>query len=328
MDAYSQSGVNLSAARQVVELLSPLAARTRDEHTLTGVGGFAGLMQVPSGYRQPVLAACADGVGSKLQLACELTELSGIGQDLVAMCINDLLCAGAQPWFFLDYLATAKLDPESAGEVLASIAEACRSAEVVLLGGETAEMPGVVPPDSYELAGFAVGICERERLFDPVACRPGDVLLGIASNGLHSNGYSLVRSLLRPEQRRQMVAELLAPTRLYWPELRPVLRLAGRELRGLAHITGGGILENLPRVLPPGLGARVVPGRWPCPAIFENLSELGKLEHEDTFGTFNMGLGMIAVVARESAEAVREEFPEDTYEVGELVEGEGVILSP
>ncbi len=303
---YKDSGVDIDAGDALVERIRPLAARTLRPEVLSGVGGFGGLFALPPGrWKEPVLVAGTDGVGTKLKVAFAAGRHSTIGIDLVAMSVNDVLTSGAEPLFFLDYFATARLDVEQAAAVVSGVAEGCAQAGCTLLGGETAELPSFYSRGEYDLAGFCVGVVERSRMVSGRTIRPGDALLGLASSGLHSNGFSLARRVLleqahlaleaQPEGLgRRLVDELLAPTRIY---VKDVLALREAvDVRGLAHITGSGLPGNLPRCLPEGTRAVLHASRWPCPPIFSLISRLGGVAREEMFSTFNMGLGMVCVV--------------------------------
>jgi len=332
---YKAAGVDIDAGDALVRRIAPAAARTARPGADAGLGGFGGFFDLrAAGFRDPVLVASTDGVGTKLELAQALGRHRGVGIDLVAMCVNDLAAQGAEPLFFLDYFATGALDREAATAVVEGIAEGCVSAGCALIGGETAEMPGFYPPGRYDLAGFAVGAVERERMDEPRA-RPGDILLGLASNGLHANGFSLVRRIVEEEgldlsgpspfSDGALGEALLAPTRIY---VRPVLAaLAAGGVRALAHITGGGLVENPPRGLPPGLAMRIDCAAWPLPPAFEWLA--GHVAPEELARTFNCGIGMTAAVPPDRADALIACFEaagETVFRIGEVVEGEGVAL--
>jgi phosphoribosylformylglycinamidine cyclo-ligase len=331
---YRDAGVDIDAGERAVELMRPAVESTRRPEVLGGIGGFGGFFALEIGrYRRPVLVAGTDGVGTKLRLAIELGRHRSVGVDVVAMCVNDILVHGAEPLFFLDYLAMGRLVPEKAAEIVAGVAEGCRLAGCALLGGETAEMPGFYPAEDYDLAGFAVGIVEREALIDGSAIRPGDRLLGLASSGLHSNGFSLARKVLLevagyslrdrvPALGCELGEELLRPTRIYVRSVLPLAR-EGR-LRGMAHITGGGLLDNLARILPPGTKAVLEPGSWPVPPIFELIREAGNVPPREMARTFNLGLGLVLAVAPEEAETVRQRLMaagEQCYLVGRVEAG-------
>jgi phosphoribosylformylglycinamidine cyclo-ligase len=303
---YKDAGVDIEAGDALVERIKPFAARTLRPEVVAGVGGFGGLFAIPPGkYREPVLVSGTDGVGTKLKVAIAAGMHDTVGIDLVAMSVNDILTSGAEPLFFLDYLATGRLDVDQAAEVVKGIAEGCARAGCTLLGGETAEHPGA-HGNEYDLAGFCVGIVERSRVLTGASIRPGDVVLGLASTGVHSNGYSLVRRILsdarvsldaRPaELGGRTVAEvLLEPTRIYVKDV--LALLAAVEVKGLAHITGSGLPGNVPRCLPDGTRAVLEARRWPRPPVFDWLQRLGGVSNEGMDSTFNMGLGMVAMVS-------------------------------
>lgn len=339
---YRDAGVDLEAGYEAVRRIGSLARATYDGNVVAGIGGFAGLYRLPhggmgrtgTGLDGIVLAAGADGVGTKMLVAERLGRLETVGVDAVAYCVNDLLCHRARPLFFLDYIGGGRIDPSEVEALVRGVAEGCRQAGCVLLGGETAEMPGVYRPGSYDLVGFAVGVME-EAPPDPSRIEPGDVLLGLPSSGLHASGFSLVRRVVEeagldldttlPGLEGSLGEELLRPTRIY---VEPVLSLwKAVGLKGAANISGGGVPENVPRVLPPGTGARLDLGSWPVPPIFPILQAAGELPDETVRSTFNMGLGMILIVA---PEAVQEAVAflagrgEAVYRVGQVVEGEGV----
>lgn len=309
--SYREAGVDLGAARRHTRNIARFVSG--------GVTGFASVVPLPE-LRDPLLVASTDGVGTKLLLALEQGRLEGLGQDLVAMCVNDLACTGARPLFFLDYLAVGALDPDAAGVVVESIARACEACGCALVGGETAELPGLYAPGHFDLAGFAVGVVEREDLLGPHRVQAGDVVLGLPSSGLHSNGFSLVRALIR-DGRLAPTPALLEPTRLY-PEVILRLREAGVALRSAAHITGGGLPENLPRALPDGLRAVLDPGAWTLPPAIEAVLATGGVSPDEAWSTFNMGLGMCLVVPEASVEPARA-LIEDVRVVGWVEAGEG-----
>jgi len=311
---YADAGVSIAAGNALVKAIAPLAKATARPGADAELGGFGGFFDLKAaGYADPLLVAANDGVGTKLKLAIDMGRHDGVGIDLVAMCANDLLVQGAEPLFFLDYFATGKLDAQIAEAVIASIAEGCRQAGCALIGGETAEMPGMYAPGDYDLAGFCVGAVERDQALTGGTIAPGDVLLGLASSGVHSNGFSLVRRLIadngwkldRPAQfdhERLLGDALLEPTRIYVKSLLPLVR-SGR-IKGLAHITGGGILENIPRVLPDTCHAVVDAGAWPLPRLFAFLQAGGAIEPGELARTFNCGIGMVAIVAASEADSV------------------------
>jgi phosphoribosylformylglycinamidine cyclo-ligase len=306
---YRDAGVDIDAGDDLVETIKPIAAATNRPGVLAGVGGFGALFQVPTDrYREPVLVSSTDGVGTKLKLAIELNKHDTIGIDLVAMCVNDVIVQGAEPLFFLDYFATGKLDNETAKAVIRGIGEGCRQAGCALVGGETAEMPGMYSQGDYDLAGFTVGVVEKSKIIDGLSVKMNDVLIGIASSGLHSNGYSLVRKVIevnkaalsQPFDGRQLGDVLLTPTRIYVKSLLALLRLV--PVHAAAHITGGGLPGNVPRVLPKGVRA-VIDGRaWKRHAIFDWLQENGGIEDFEMYRTFNCGIGMVLAVDAQDAE--------------------------
>ncbi|SIS88893.1 phosphoribosylformylglycinamidine cyclo-ligase [Roseivivax lentus] len=309
---YADAGVDIDAGNALVERIKPAAKRTDRAGTMSGLGGFGALFDLKAaGYSDPVLVAATDGVGTKLRIAIDTGHYDSVGIDLVAMCVNDLVCQGAEPLFFLDYFATGKLELDAAAAVIEGIAEGCEAANTALIGGETAEMPGMYPPGDFDLAGFAVGAMERGAAL-PADVGEGDVLLGLASNGVHSNGYSLVRKLVErsglgwdarcPWGEGTLGGALLSPTRLYVTPCLGAIRAGG--VHALAHITGGGLTENLPRVLPPSLGAEIDLGAWDLPPVFGWLQAQGALEAAEMLKTFNCGIGMVLVVAADRADAI------------------------
>ncbi len=307
-DAYRKAGVDIEAGYAVVQGIKESVKRTRRPEVLGGLGGFGGLFALGSKYTDPVLVSGTDGVGTKLLVAQRLGRHETIGIDLVAMCVNDVLTTGAEPLFFLDYFATGKLSPEITVEVVRGIAEGCVQAGCALVGGETAEMPGMYHPGHYDLAGFCVGAVERTQLLDPAAVQPGDALVGIPSSGIHSNGYSLVRQLCdgldwsKAHGLGEPLADtLMRPTRIYTPEVRTLL--GDFEVHALVHITGGGFHENIPRALPDGCQALLDKGTWNVPPIFGLLQRLGALSDRDMETTFNNGVGMVAIVPQAQAQA-------------------------
>jgi phosphoribosylformylglycinamidine cyclo-ligase len=322
---YRTAGVDIDAGDALVENIKPLAKRTLREGVLAGIGGFGARFEVPKRYRNPVLVSGTDGVGTKLKLAFELQRHDSIGIDLVAMSVNDILVQGAEPLFFLDYYACGKLDVATATSVVGGIARGCEIAGCALIGGETAEMPGMYPPGEYDLAGFAVGVVEKNRIIDGSRIAPGDVVLGLASSGAHSNGYSLVRRILeraRPDlssdfHGRPLSDVILAPTRIY---VKPVLALLAQiEVKGLAHITGGGLLENVPRILGDGLTAQLDRKAWPQPPLFDWLQIQGSVADQEMLRVFNCGIGMVLVVAKQDAaraSTLLEAAGERVYEIG------------
>ena len=306
--SYRDAGVDIEAGDALVDRIKPMARRTLRPEVLGSLGGFGALFELTGKYREPVLVSGTDGVGTKLKLAFQLNRHDTVGQDLVAMSVNDILVQGAEPLFFLDYFACGRLDVDTAASVVSGIARGCELAGCALIGGETAEMPGMYPDGEYDLAGFAVGAVEKAEIVDGSAIGDGDVLLGLASSGAHSNGYSLIRKILavggakldRPFEDRTLGEALLAPTRIY---VKPVLQLLTQvEVHAIAHITGGGLTENLPRVLPPRTKAIIDTSSWPRPAIFQWLQQQGGVAEAEMWRTFNCGVGMVIGVAAEDAE--------------------------
>ncbi|WP_111732864.1 phosphoribosylformylglycinamidine cyclo-ligase [Roseovarius amoyensis] len=332
---YAEAGVDIDAGNALVERIKPAAKATARPGVMSGLGGFGALFDLrAAGYDDPVLVAATDGVGTKLRLAIDTGEMDTIGIDLVAMCVNDLVCQGAEPLFFLDYFATGKLDIDSAARVIEGIAKGCTGSGCALIGGETAEMPGMYGAGDFDLAGFAVGAMERGAAL-PAGVAAGDVLLGLASDGVHSNGYSLVRRLVEvsglgwadpcPWADGTLGAALLAPTRLYVRSALAAIRAGG--VHALAHITGGGLTENLPRVLPEGVGAEVDLSSWQLPGVFEWLARTGDLAEAEMLKTFNSGIGMVLAVDAARADdlaAGLAQAGETVIRLGHLVEGQGV----
>ncbi|MEF3191429.1 MAG: phosphoribosylformylglycinamidine cyclo-ligase [Campylobacterales bacterium] len=326
--SYKDAGVDIDAGNAFVERIKPYVKRTVRPGVIGGIGSFSGAFALPAGYKEPVLLSATDGVGTKLRLAIDSGHLSTVGIDLVAMCVNDLICNFGEPLFFLDYYATGKLNVDEATQVVAGIAEGCVLAECALVGGETAEMPGMYHEKDFDLAGFAVGVAERSDIERSSMVRPGDRLIGLPSSGIHSNGYSLVRKLLLEKlgmrfddefEGRPLIETLLEPTRIYVKEF----KAHRSSIKALAHITGGGIVENLPRVLPEGLSAVVNKRAIPVQPIFELMGRY--VEESEMFRTFNMGIGMIWVVAPEDADKVAAEV--GGVDLGEIVAGgDGVTL--
>ena len=327
--SYADAGVDIDAGDALVERIKPYAKRTLRPEVLAGIGGFGALVDIGQRYRHPVLVAGTDGVGTKLKLAFALDRHDTVGIDLVAMSVNDILVQGAEPLFFLDYFASGKLDVDIAEAVIKGIAKGCEEANCALIGGETAEMPGMYSAGEYDLAGFAVGVVEKDAIIDGRSIAAGDVVLGIASSGPHSNGFSLVRRIVEatrvhlemPFEGRTLGEVLLEPTRIY---VRPLLRLM-REVRvkGIAHITGGGLIENIPRVLPNNVQARIERARWTRPPIFDWLQREGNLKDAEMHRVFNCGIGMVVVVAANDAEraiAVLDAAGERAQMIGTVVE--------
>ncbi len=335
---YADAGVNINAGDEAVRLMREAVRSTYRPEALADIGGFGGLFALNAArYRAPVLVAGTDGVGTKLRVAMLADRHDTIGIDAVAMCVNDILVQGAEPLFFLDYLAVGRLVPEKVATIVGGVAEGCRQAGCALIGGETAEMPGFYGPDEYDLAGFAVGVVERSQIIDGKRIVPGDKLIGLSSSGLHSNGYSLARKALLDvagcnvdtyveRLGRTLGEELLVPTRIYVKVLMPLLERF--NIKGLAHITGGGLTGNIPRMLPPGARATVKMGTWPVPPVFDLIKEAGKVAGREMLRTFNMGIGLVAVVAAEQAGTVMDDLSargEKSHLIGEVVEGAGGV---
>ncbi len=333
---YADAGVDIDAGNALVERIKPAAKRTVRPGVMSGLGGFGGLFDLKAaGYDDPILVAATDGVGTKLRIAIDTGHVDGVGVDLVAMCVNDLICQGAEPLFFLDYFATGKLELDQAARIIEGIARGCEGSGCALIGGETAEMPGMYPKGDFDLAGFAVGAMERGQDL-PRDIAEGDVLLGLASDGVHSNGYSLVRRIVEmsglgwgddcPWATGSLGAALLTPTRLYVRSVLGAMKQGG--VKGMAHITGGGVTENLPRVLPEGLAATVDLGSWDLPPVFRWLAETGGMAEGELLKTFNSGLGMIVVAdpARASeVKAALEAAGETVSEIGHVTRGDGTV---
>jgi phosphoribosylformylglycinamidine cyclo-ligase len=337
---YKAAGVDIDAGNEAVKLMKQHVARTMRPEVKTDLGGFGGLFALAGKYEKPILVAGTDGVGTKLKIAIEMDQHDTVGIDLVAMSVNDIVVQGAEPLFFLDYIATGKLIPEQVEQIVAGIADGCVQAGCALIGGETAEMAGMYADGEYDLAGFAVGVVEEDRVVTGASIESGNVIVGLASNGVHSNGYSLVRHLLFtkhdyhinayvPSLDNTLGTELLKPTRIY---VKPVLELLKRfNIKGMAHITGGGFIENIPRILPENLQAKIKLGSWEVPKIFKLLAELGEMDDYNLYRTFNMGIGYIIVVNKDEANEVVQlanELGETATIIGKITKGEkGVILS-
>lgn len=335
---YKQAGVDVEAGYQAVERIKRHAARTFDTNVLGGIGSFGSMysLQGFAGMTDPVLVSGTDGVGTKLKIAFAMDKHDTVGIDCVAMCVNDVVCQGAKPLFFLDYIATGKLVPEQVADIVKGVAEGCLQAGCALIGGETAEMPGFYAPGEYDMAGFAVGIAERAACVDGSGIRAGDVLIGLASSGVHSNGFSLVRRLFGEDARAMARYEadlgatlgetLLTPTRIY---VQSILSLLNRfTLKGVAHITGGGFIENIPRMLPAGLCARIEPQSWRIPPIFPLMQRTGNITERAMYNTFNMGIGMVLAVDADTAQpllAACAELGEQASIIGSVEVGEGSI---
>lgn len=331
--SYRDAGVDIDEGNALVEDIKPLIQATMRPEVLGGLGGFGGLFALPKGYEEPILVSGTDGIGTKLRLGIDTGQLDGLGIDLVAMCVNDVLVCGAEPLFFLDYFATGKLERAVATRVIAGVAKGCAQAGCSLIGGETAEMPGVYAPGDFDAAGFCVGIVEKSRMLSGESVAPGDVLLGLASSGAHSNGFSLIRRILEASgtpndmpfgDTGQSIADvLLAPTRIY---VKPVLELLrSQPVHAICHITGGGLPENLPRVLPQNCDAEIDSSSWPRPEIFRWLAETGGVAPAEMWRTFNCGIGLVLTVPAEAVSAARAQLEaagETVYEIGRITAGE------
>jgi phosphoribosylformylglycinamidine cyclo-ligase len=333
--AYTRAGVDITAGQRATQLMAAAVQATYGPEVLAGLGAFGGMYDATGlhAMAQPVLVASTDGVGTKTKVAARLGRWDTIGRDLVNHCVNDILVQGAHPLFFLDYVASAHLDPEQIATIVGGVAAACREAGCALLGGETAEMPGVYQPGEIDLVGTIVGVVERGRILNGARIQAGDVILGLPATGLHTNGYSLARRVLDPLDWTAPMPELdcvragealLAVHRSY---LEPVRRLwaGGVEVRGLSHVTGGGVVDNLPRVLPSGVGAVIRRGTWPEPPIFSLIQRLGHISDEEMFHVFNMGLGMLAIVPPEHVSLAQTALPDDVYVVGEITAGQSTV---
>ncbi|MDY6825752.1 MAG: phosphoribosylformylglycinamidine cyclo-ligase [Bacillota bacterium] len=333
---YRQAGVNIDAGEEAVERIKGMARSTFRPEVLHDIGGFGGLFAPETGkMKEPVLVSGCDGVGTKLKVAFAAGKHGTVGIDCVAMCVNDILAQGAEPLFMLDYLAVGKLRPLQVEEIVSGVAEGCRQAGCALLGGEMAEMPGFYPPGEYDLAGFAVGMVEREKIIDGKNIASGDILVGLASNGLHSNGYSLARKVLLKQNKLNLEDnlqalgqtvgnELLQPTTIYVKSVLEALK--DFSIKGMAHITGGGLPGNLPRILPPGLKAVVKEGSWPVPAIFKLIEELGPVKREEMFRVFNMGIGFVLTVPEGEAHPLVDYFKDKgikAFVIGKIEKGTG-----
>lgn len=336
-NAYKQAGVDVEAGYESVNLIKEDVKKTAIQGVLGSIGGFGGLFEVPKGYENPVLVSGTDGVGTKIKIAFLLDKHDTIGQDCVAMCVNDIACSGAKPLFFLDYIAIGKNVPEKVAKIVKGVADGCVKAGCALVGGETAEHPGLMPEDEYDVAGFSVGVVEKSQITDGTKAKAGDVLIGIASSGVHSNGYSLVRKVFgidgenakeiletySEELGKTIGEELLTPTRIY---VKPLLKLIDEVgINTVSHITGGGFIENVPRMLPDGLKAVIKKGTWEILPVFSLMQKMADIPERDMYNTFNMGIGMIVAVDSDKADkAVKclEEAGEKAYIIGTLEEGE------
>ena len=327
-DPYKSAGVDIDAGNNLVDLIKKDVASTHTPNVLGNIGGFAGMFKLDDDYKNPILVACTDGVGTKVALAQDANKLNNIGQDLVAMCVNDLIVCGAKPLFFLDYFASSKLEVDEASKVIKSIASACKDSGCALLGGETAEMPGHYLGNNFDLAGFSVGCVEKDKIIDSKTIKENDVLIGIESSGPHSNGFSLIRKIIKDanlnKDEYECIVELaMKPTHLY-PNL--IMNLIDRfDIHGMAHITGGGLTENIPRSIPKNLSASIDTGSWDIPEIFKWLQVNGNLNDDDMFRIFNCGIGMVLIVSEEDSGAMLDEINNHNFKcfnIGTLINKE------
>lgn len=334
MTTYREAGVDVEAGYEAVKLMKNHVKRTFRPEVMTELGGFGGLFSLDKEkYEQPILVSGTDGVGTKLKIAFLTDKHDTVGIDCVAMCVNDIICSGAEPLFFLDYIAVGKNYPEKVAAIVKGVAEGCVMSGCSLIGGETAEMPGFYPVDEYDLAGFTVGIVDKEKIINGKTIKAGDKLIGLPSSGIHSNGYSLVRKLINPTENNlkeyveklgcTLGEELLKPTKIY---VKTILDIIGKyEIKGISHITGGGFIENIPRMIPDGLRAQIQKGSWPVLPIFDLLRDLGNMADKDIFNTFNMGIGMIMAVDAQKADEIisyLDSKGEKAYVIGSISEGE------
>ncbi|MFY8226518.1 phosphoribosylformylglycinamidine cyclo-ligase [Clostridium perfringens] len=332
MLTYKEAGVNIEEGYRSVKLIKEYAKKTMSEYVLNGLGSFAGMVELPEGYKKPVLVSGTDGVGTKLDIACKKRKFDTVGIDCVAMCVNDILCHGAKPLFFLDYIACGKLEAEVSSDLVTGVAEGCIKSQCSLIGGETAEMPGMYKEGDYDIAGFAVGIVDKDKIINGKDIKSGDKLIGIASSGVHSNGYSLIRKVFKNLDEdfngKAIWEELLTPTKIY---VKPVLSLLEKfNIKGMAHVTGGGFYENLPRMLSKeGLSIVINKNSYEIPEIFKKLMELG-VQEEEMYNTFNMGIGFVLCVEEDEVEEVLKELSkqgEKAFEIGYInAGGEGVCI--
>jgi phosphoribosylformylglycinamidine cyclo-ligase len=322
--SYRDAGVDIDAGDALVEAIKPFARRTMRPEVMAGIGGFGALCRIPKKYRQPILVSGTDGVGTKLKLAFQLGKHDTVGIDLVAMSVNDVLVQGAEPLFFLDYFACGKLEQGVAAQVIKGIARGCELAGCALIGGETAEMPGMYPAGEYDLAGFCVGVVEKSRILDGKSIRRGDTILGLASSGPHSNGFSLIRKILEREPSAKYTGQLFEPTRIY---VKPMLKALKRaRIKGLAHITGGGLTGNVPRILPKKTRAVIRNAAWPRPEVFQWLQRAGNVAEDEMHRVFNCGIGMVVIVDPKDAKraiSTLRAAGETVYEIGSIDKGPG-----
>jgi len=336
---YASSGVDIKAGNQAIELMTDAVRSTYGPQVLAGIGAFGGLFdagELLKTMHQPVLVASSDGIGTKVRLAARLGRYDSLGYDIVNHCLNDILVQGARPLFFLDYIATARLDPQNIATLVEGMAASCREAGCALLGGETAEMPGVYMPGEFDVAGTIIGAVDRGNILPRTDMHAGDLLIGLASSGAHTNGYSLIQKIFEqvslhtifPELGIPLADALLAPHRSYLHLLQPLINHTSSAIKGLAHITGGGLLENIPRVLLQGLGATIRVGSWRVPRLFQLIQQRGNVPTDEMHRVFNMGIGMVVIVAPENVRAIQDALGEETFVIGELIEGAQVLLSP
>ncbi len=326
---YKKAGVDIDKADRFIKKIKPLIEKTRRKEVISKIGAFSGFFR-PSikGLKDPILVASTDGVGTKLLIAELLKKYDTVGIDLVAMCVNDVVVMGAEPIFFLDYLASGRLEPKKLFELTKGITRGCRDAGCALIGGETAELPGLYEKDKFDLAGFCVGLVDRKRILDGTRVSEGDRIVGLASNGLHSNGFSLVRKIFsKSEMKNRLGLELLKPTRIY---VKPVLKIIKKyNVKSMAHITGGGFYDNIPRALPKGLGARIKKGSWPIPRIFRVVRRKGNIEEKEMFRTFNMGVGMVLIADSKDAKKIMVSLKKmgiKSWAIGEVVKGKREVI--
>jgi phosphoribosylformylglycinamidine cyclo-ligase len=322
--SYAKAGVNIDAADRFIRMIKPLVRSTERPEVLGTIGGFSGLFRPRvAGLKRPVLVSSTDGVGTKLMIADMLGKYDTVGIDLVAMCVDDVVVLGAEPLFFLDYIAVGKVRPRVLYEIIKGIVRGCREANCTLIGGETAELPGLYAPDKWDLAGFSVGIVDEAKMIDGRACRAGDTVIGLASSGLHSNGYSLARKAFTAKEIMGAVGrELLRPTKIYCSAILKVLKTV--PIKSMAHITGGGFYDNIPRVIPEGLAVRVEKGSWPVPGIFRKIEAKGRVGEREMFRTFNMGIGMALVVSAKHADkaiSLLTRLGQKAWVIGDVVRG-------
>jgi phosphoribosylformylglycinamidine cyclo-ligase len=339
-NAYKEAGVNIEAGYEAVNRMKKHVQKTLRTGVLGGLGGFGGMFDLSAlNLKEPVLVSGTDGVGTKLMIAFLMDRHDTIGIDAVAMCVNDIVVQGAEPLYFLDYIACGEADPIKIEAIVKGVADGCLQAGCALIGGETAEMPGLYDPSDYDLAGFAVGAAEKSKLITGKTIQPGDVLIGLASSGIHSNGYSLVRKVFFNKANMSLSdhiddlgctlgEELLRPTKIY---VKPILSALEKfNLKGIAHITGGGFIENVPRMLPEGLGAKINENSWPVPPVFKLISKLGEIEYKEMYNVFNMGIGMVMAVSKEEVPGLLEHFKqagEKAFEIGEVTDKQGIEIN-